>query len=68
MTVSALVDTCRDALLLFYFHNMDVRRAAVSLGIAEGTLKAQLHRGRELLRKRLGPLLEERVREDEEYA
>jgi DNA-directed RNA polymerase specialized sigma24 family protein len=31
---------------------MDVGRAAATLAIAEGTLKARLHRGRELLRRR----------------
>jgi RNA polymerase sigma-70 factor, ECF subfamily len=43
----------RDALILFYFHDMDVSRAASSLGVPEGTVKARLSRGRELLRKKL---------------
>jgi len=55
--VSKLPDKYRDALVLFYFHQMDVKEASRSLGLAEGTLKARLHRGRELLRGRLGPLL-----------
>ncbi len=47
----------RDAITLFYFHEMDVRQAAKSLGVSEGTLKSQLHRGRGLLEKKLGALL-----------
>jgi RNA polymerase sigma-70 factor, ECF subfamily len=42
----------RDAIVLFYFHEMDVAETARVLGLAEGTLKAQLHRGRELLKRR----------------
>ena len=47
----------REALLLFYFHEMDVPAAAQSLGLPEGTVKARLHRGRELLRAKLPRLL-----------
>jgi RNA polymerase sigma-70 factor (ECF subfamily) len=54
--VSALPARYRDAIVLFYFHNMDVRQTARSLRLAEGTVKARLHRGRALLRKRLGLL------------
>ena len=43
----------RDALLLFYFHDMDLGEAAATLRVPEGTLKARLHRGREQLRARL---------------
>lgn len=48
----------RDAITLFYFHQMDVHRTAESLGLPVGTVKAQLHRGRALLEKELGPLLQ----------
>jgi RNA polymerase sigma-70 factor (ECF subfamily) len=44
----------RDALVLYYFEEMNLTEAARVLGIPEGTLKARLHRGRELLRRRLG--------------
>ncbi len=47
----------REALILFYFHDMDVPSAARSLGLAEGTLKARLFRGREILRGKLPQLL-----------
>jgi RNA polymerase sigma-70 factor (ECF subfamily) len=47
----------REAMLLFYFHEMDVPAAARSLGLPVGTVKARLHRGRELLRSKLPRLL-----------
>lgn len=55
--VLALPTKYREALLLFYFHEMDVPAAAESLGLPEGTVKARLHRGRELLRAKLPRLL-----------
>jgi len=48
--VLALPPKYRDAVLLFYFHEQDVPAAARTLGIPEGTVKARLFRGRELLR------------------
>jgi RNA polymerase sigma-70 factor (ECF subfamily) len=57
--VLTLPDRYRDAILLFYFDEQSLSDAARVLGRAEGTLKARLHRGRELLRKKcakLGPL------------
>jgi len=47
----------REAVHLFYFHEMDLAAAAASLGVPEGTLKSQLHRARHLLERRLAPLL-----------
>jgi len=55
--VAALPGKYRDVLVLFYFHQMDLRETARSLGSAEGTVKARLHRGRALLRRKLGPAL-----------
>jgi RNA polymerase sigma-70 factor, ECF subfamily len=49
----ALPARYRDALVLFYFHDMDVERAAASLGVPVGTVKARLSRGRDLLRHKL---------------
>lgn len=43
----------RDALLLFYFHEQDVATTAGSLRLPEGTVKARLARGRELLKRKL---------------
>jgi len=51
--VFALPAKYREALTLFYFHEMDVPAAARSLGLPEGTLKARLFRGREILRSKL---------------
>jgi len=50
--VLALPEKYRDAVLLFYFHEQDVPAAARTLRIPEGTLKARLFRGRELLRSK----------------
>jgi RNA polymerase sigma-70 factor, ECF subfamily len=44
----------REPIVLFYFQEMDVSETARILGIPEGTLKARLHRGRELLRRKAG--------------
>ncbi len=54
----------RDAVVLFYFHGMDVAAAARSLRLPQGTVKARLARGRAILRGKLprflaAPRLEE---------
>ena len=51
----------RSSLLLFYFQDMDIGRAAQSLGLPEGTVKARLARGREMLRKKLSRFFERPV-------
>lgn len=43
----------REALILFYFHDRNVRDAALSLGLPEGTVKARLSRARQILRGKL---------------
>jgi RNA polymerase sigma-70 factor, ECF subfamily len=55
--VLALPAKYREALILFYFHDMDVTTAARSLGLPEGTVKARLFRGREILRSKLPQVL-----------
>lgn len=50
--VLALPPKYRDAILLFYFHEQDVPAAARTLRVPEGTVKARLFRGRELLRSK----------------
>ena len=47
--VDALPAKYREVLILFYFHDKDVAATASSLGLPEGTIKARLSRGRELL-------------------
>jgi len=42
----------REAIVVYYFEERDLAESARVLGIAEGTLKARLHRGRELLKRR----------------
>jgi RNA polymerase sigma-70 factor (ECF subfamily) len=51
--VLALPEKYRDSLILFYFHDMNVRDAALSLGLPEGTVKARLSRARKILRDKL---------------
>ncbi len=46
----------RDAVLLYYFQEMDLPAAARTLRVPEGTLKAHLSRGRQLLRAKLARL------------
>lgn len=54
--VFALPAKYREALILFYFHDMNISAAAESLNVPEGTVKARLSRGREMLRGRLSRL------------
>ncbi len=51
--VHALPAKYRDALMLFYFQEMDISATAQILGIPEGSVKARLLRGRGLLRKKM---------------
>ena len=55
--VLALPAKYREALMLFYFHDMDVSLAAQSLSLPEGTIKARLSRGRAILLRKLSKLL-----------
>lgn len=56
-SVLALPPKYREALTLFYFHDMDVPAAAQSLGLPVGTVKARLFRGRDILRSKLKKIL-----------
>ena len=51
--VTVLPPRYRDVVALFYFHEMDIAEAARSLGLPEGTVKARLHRAKDLLRRKL---------------
>jgi RNA polymerase sigma-70 factor, ECF subfamily len=57
--VLALPLTYREPMILYYFHEMDVSAAARTMGLPEGTVKARLKRGREILRRRFPQLSEE---------
>ena len=48
----------REPMVLFYFQEMDVEATSRTMGVPEGTVKARLKRGRDLLRKRF-PHLDE---------
>jgi RNA polymerase sigma-70 factor, ECF subfamily len=50
--VLTLPERYRDAILVFYFEEKDLGESARILGIPEGTLKARLHRARDLLKRR----------------
>lgn len=52
--VLALPPRYRDAVIVFYFREMDMKETAAILDVPEGTVKSWLHRGRELLKDKLG--------------
>ena len=54
--VLTLPEHYRDAIVLFYFEEKDIGETARVLGVSQGTLKARLHRARELLRRRCANL------------
>jgi RNA polymerase sigma-70 factor (ECF subfamily) len=56
--VLALPEKYREPLILYYFHEMDLAAAAATMGMPEGTMKARLSRGRELLKRRFPQLRE----------
>jgi RNA polymerase sigma-70 factor (ECF subfamily) len=56
-TVCSLPAKYRDVMVQFYFHDRDVAEVARTLGLPQGTVKAQLHRGRALLKNRLAKVL-----------
>ena len=55
--VSSLPAKYRDALVLFYFEELDVAEVGRVLALPAGTVKARLHRGRVQLEKRLRKIL-----------
>ena len=55
--VATLPARYREAIILFYFHEQSLHEAMATLGVAEGTLKARLHRARKLLHSRLERML-----------
>lgn len=54
--INALPQQERQCVYLFYQEEFSVREIALTLGIAEGTVKSQLSRGREHLRKAMADL------------
>jgi RNA polymerase sigma-70 factor, ECF subfamily len=54
MLVQQLPDRLRSPALLYYYADLPVREVAALLGRNEGTVKADLHAAREMLRAQLG--------------
>lgn len=61
--VATLPAKYRDAVIFFYFQEMDLDTAARSLELSQGTLKSRLFRAREILRNKLPHLSLESPRE-----
>lgn len=55
--VASLPPRYRDALTVYYFREKDLAETAQILAVPEGTAKALLHRGREMLRQKLERLI-----------
>lgn len=53
LEVMRLPDKCRLIIHLFYYEDYSVHEISKCLKCSEGTVKSQLHRGRELLKKSL---------------
>jgi RNA polymerase sigma-70 factor, ECF subfamily len=51
--VTTLPQRYRDVVIVYYFREMNLTETAAILGVPEGTAKAWLHRGRELLRGKI---------------
>jgi RNA polymerase sigma-70 factor (ECF subfamily) len=64
--LQSLPEKYRDALVLFYFHDMDVVQTASSLGVPQGTVKARLSRGRDILGRKLAVMLEASAHGDDD--
>jgi RNA polymerase sigma-70 factor (ECF subfamily) len=55
--VAALAPLQREALILFEYEDLSLEEIAQATGVDIGAVKARLHRAREALRRRLGPLM-----------
>ncbi len=58
-SVLSLPPRYREPVILYYFHEMDLRQAAATMSLPEGTMKARLARARALLRRRFPQLEDE---------
>lgn len=61
--VRTLPPRYRDPIVVYYFQHKDLAETARVLGLPEGTVKARLHRGRELLKRKAAAWLGPRGRE-----
>lgn len=51
--VDRLPEPLRTSIILYYFSDMALPRAAAAMGVPEGTMKSRLHRARQLLKEAL---------------
>ncbi|WP_042424988.1 RNA polymerase sigma factor [Streptacidiphilus anmyonensis] len=54
LLVQSLPERLRTPVLLYYYADLPIREVALQMGRKEGTVRADLHAARELLRARLG--------------
>ena len=52
--VTSLPKSYKEVMILYYYHEFDTAEISKTLNIAEGTVRSRLHRGREILRNKLG--------------
>jgi len=52
--MNELPEKYRIVTVLYYFNGLDIKKTSEILGIPSGTVKYQLHKARELLKRRLG--------------
>ncbi len=52
--VTSLPPKYKEVIILYYYHNFDTAELSKVLNIAEGTVRSRLHRGREMLKTRMG--------------
>lgn len=53
LAVMSLPGKFREAIMLYYYQNMDTKEIGDALGIAQSSVSNRLRRGREMLRKKL---------------
>ncbi len=52
--VTSLPPSYKEVIILFYYHECDTAEISNILKIAQGTVRSRLHRGREILKSKLG--------------
>ncbi len=51
--VTSLPRSYKEVIILYYYHELDTVEISRTLKIAEGTVRSRLHRGREMLRRKM---------------
>jgi len=51
--VTSLPRNYKEVIILYYYHELDTVEISRTLKIAEGTVRSRLHRGREMLRRKM---------------